>query len=61
MRANYDRALVEAAHAANEVDKIRAELSMLRHELATTQANIDRMIALFNEYRQRYWSGRPRR
>lgn len=60
VRANYDQALVEVAHAANKVDEMRAKLSTLRHELVATQANLDPMTTLFYEYKQRYWPGRPR-
>lgn len=59
MRANYDRSFVEAAHGANEVNEMQAKPSTLRCELAATQANLDRMTALFDEYRQRYWPRRP--
>lgn len=59
LRTNYDRALIEAAHASNEVDEMRAELSKLCHDLVATQANLDRMTSLFEGYRQQYWPGRP--
>lgn len=55
VRANYDRALVEAAHPANDVDEMRAELIPLRRQLTATQANLNRMMTFFDEYRQRYW------
>lgn len=52
MRANYDRALVEATHAANEVDEMWAELNTFHRDLAATQANLGLMNALFEEYKQ---------
>lgn len=57
VRANYDRALIEAAHSANEIDELRAEVSTLRRQLTAAQASLDHMMALFKDYRQRYWPG----
>lgn len=59
MRAKYNRALIEVAHAVREIAELQAQLSTQRQQYLASQASSDRMTEIFKEYRQRYWPGRP--